>query len=153
MGVQAPDTPGPLFLVLATVCGMLLPGCQKAEPKAAAQKTPGALRMKLDEPQAALDFLEQSGLRLQDVNGDCALLAENHATLGALVRHARQNATTRSIQCEATPGSKTWSCKADFMNSGGEESEVTDFRLNLSFNVDDASRSIQPESLVCLMAG
>jgi hypothetical protein len=39
------------------------------------------------------------------------------------------------------------------MNSGGEQSEASDFRLKLTFNVDDTSGKIQPESLVCLMAG
>ena len=142
-----------LSLVLVAACGMLLSGCQKSEHKASTQETPGALSMKLNDPQAALDFLEKSDLRLRDAKDDCALLAEDHATLGALVHHARQKANTRSIQCEASPGSKTWSCKADFMNSGGEQSEATDFRLNVSFNVDDTSRTIPPESLVCLMAG
>jgi hypothetical protein len=144
---------------------MLLPGCQKRESepatknsapaavKATDTQVPGALSMKLDDPQVALSFLEQSDLKLQQAKDDCALLAEEHGTLGVLVRKARERATQKSVRCEAPSGSKTWSCEAEFIASGGEDSEVSDFALKLNFNVDDATRTLAPESLVCLMAG
>lgn len=124
-----------------------------AEAKAPAQDAPGGLTMKLDDPQTALGFLEQSGLNLKDAKDDCALLAEDHATLGGLVRKARETAATRSVKCEAAAGGKTWSCKADFTGGNSAEPEASEFALSLQFNVDDATRAIQPDSLVCLMAG
>jgi hypothetical protein len=164
-----------LCLVAFTLSGMLLSGCQKnesnsankeparqgsstpaaptAEAKAPAKDAPGGLTMKLDDPQTALDFLEQSGLNLKDAKDDCALLAEDHATLGGLVRKARETAATKSVKCEAAAGGKTWSCKADFTGGNSAEPEASEFALSLQFNVDDATRAIQPDSLVCLMAG
>ena len=161
-----------LCLVAFTLGGMLLSGCQKNESNSAnkeparqgsstpaapaappAPAAPGGLTLKLDDPKTALDFLEQSGLNLKDAKDDCALLAEDNPTLGGLVRKARETAKTQSVKCEAAAGGKTWSCKADFTGGNSAEPEASEFALSLQFNVDDATRAIQPDSLVCLMAG
>lgn len=108
--------------------------------------------MKLDEQQAALDFLKQSDLKLEGAPGECALLAEE-GTLGALATKARADATEWSVGCEPDVNAKTWACKARFARSGGSEEEATGFMLELQYKVDDTTRALQRDSLVCMMAG
>jgi hypothetical protein len=117
----------------------------------AAPGKPGAWSLKLDDPRAALDFLEQSPLKLQEGGESCAQLAEA-GTLGALVRKARAEAAAWSVQCEAPRGTTRWACQARFSQRGGEDNPDGPAML-LRYTVDDTSRTIPPDSLVCQMAG
>lgn len=129
------------------------PGAASARPTASAgdKESPKALSMKLNEAQAALDFLKQSGMKLKEGKESCADLAAEHGSLGSLVKKAQADATDSSIQCEPNTEAKTWACKAEFTKSGGDED--SEFAIQLQYSVDDATRSIQAGSLVCLIAG
>lgn len=153
-----------------TVGAMLLTGCKEqgaatqpppsaaapaagaTAPQAGEAQAPKALSMKLGDQQAALDFLKQSDLKLEGAPGECALLAEE-GTLGALATKARADATEWSVSCEPDVSAKVWACKARFARSGGSEEEATGFMIDLQYKVDDATRTLQKDSLVCLMAG
>jgi hypothetical protein len=156
---------------LFTCAGLLLTGCKEKEqpapapstnaprspapaaaPAAAAPAEQKGANLELDDPKAALSFLEESQLELQGTQGDCALLAED-GKLGAVVKKARSTATTWSVKCDAGADAKTWACKADFKRAADKDSEAGEFALTLEYKVDDATKAIDPASLTCLMAG
>jgi hypothetical protein len=111
----------------------------------------GALSMKLDDPQVAFDVLGKSSMALGEAHESCAQLAEA-GTLGALVKKARADYKEWSVQCEAQENTKTWACKAQFMTPGDEENPDGP-SMRLQYRVDDATRTVQPGSLICQMAG
>jgi hypothetical protein len=124
-----------------------------AAPAPAPASAPvAALSMKLDNPQTALEFLSQSAVKLEEGQGDCSYLTE-YGTLAKLVEKVRKGATQSSVRCEPKAGTKAWACKADFKGRMGEGSAAADFSLGLQYSVDDATRTLEPGSLVCNMAG
>ncbi|HLL52834.1 MAG TPA: hypothetical protein VK447_04755 [Myxococcaceae bacterium] len=157
---------------LFTCAGLLLTGCKKeqpapapapstnappspapaAAPAAAAPAEQKGANLKLDDPKAAIALLEESQLKLEGAQGDCAFLAED-GNLGAVVKKARSTATNWSVKCDAGADAKTWACKADFKRAEEKDSEAGEFALTLEYKVDDATRAIDPASLTCQVAG
>lgn len=122
---------------------------------AAGKPSDGAAKpmsLKLENVQAALDFLKAAGMKLEEGKQDCIYLTE-HETVGKLVKKISADATSSSVQCQAKAGTAAWACKAEFTRTGGKDSEASDFTLRLVFDVDDAARAIKPGSLVCHTAG
>jgi hypothetical protein len=112
---------------------------------------PGSPRLKLDDAQVALDFLEKSSLVLAEAGESCAQQVEA-GTLGALAKKARADYAQASVQCEAQKDSKTWACKAQFTSPGNAENPDGS-AMKLQYSVDDATRTVPPSSLVCQIAG
>lgn len=121
------------------------PASSTSAPAAAAPPPPAPL--KLDEPQAALEFLAQSGTKLEEGQGHCSVLAK-YGTVGNAVEKARAEAKESSVRCEPKAGTKAWTCKADFKLSAGDEA----VSLGLQYDVDETTRAVQSASLVCNLA-
>ena len=83
--------------------------------------------------------------------GDCQMLAQHHATLGALVTYFEKQANGRKVaSCAPKKGAgDPLSCSAEFANKVPRERSEEEFFLKIEFEIDHQSIG----KFACFLAG